>query len=116
MVESWFALFALIVAVMAFAFVHWIAKHSSIKGASERRTILWLECVVMLCVVGGFYKDEILEILGRTSAHTSFRESVPYLFAALVASLIIYRAFTWKRGKHRPISRTSGPASLRDFR
>ncbi len=55
--ESWFRLISLIVATGIFGIIHWtISKH--IKDGSERKVILWVENVVMVCLLGAFVKGE----------------------------------------------------------
>ncbi len=76
--------------------IHWtISKH--IKDGSERKVILWVENVVMVCLLGAFVKGEIFEVAGTQQPHLSFGEDILYLFGALVLSLSIYRIFTWGR-------------------
>src|SRR6266404_2086143 len=92
--ESWFRLISLIVATGIFGFIHWtISKH--IKDGSERKIILSLECIVLLCLFGAFIKREITDVAGTNQTHASLGEEMAYLFGALFISLLIYRLFAW---------------------
>jgi hypothetical protein len=96
--DRWFALIGLVVASGIIWFLHWmVARHGPPEGDSDRRMVRGLEYFAMLCLFGAFLKDEVLEVLGRAQTHATFRENAYSILAALVASLVIYRVFTWKK-------------------
>jgi hypothetical protein len=91
-----FRIVAVLLATGIFGFVHWtISKH--LKGGSETKIVLSLECIVVLCLVGAFVKGEILEVAGAEQVHPKRWDDMLYLFAVLVTSMLIYRVFAWGR-------------------
>jgi len=97
--ERWFRIIALVVATAIIGFIHWmLSKHGPTQRSTDREMIRWLEVVVMLCLIGRYVKDEILDldVSNKAGTHLSVLETFGYLFGAFIISLLIYRSFTPK--------------------
>jgi len=95
--DRWFAIIGLLIATGVVWFLHrMVTAHNPPEVQSDRQMIRGLEYFVMLCLIGAFLKDEVLEILGKAQPHRAI-ESVLYLLGSLLASLLIYRVFSWNK-------------------
>jgi hypothetical protein len=95
--ERWFPIIGLLVAAGVIGLIHWtLSRHGPTQRSTDKEMIRWLEVVVMLCLLGRYVKDEILDVSGKAETHLSAPEAFLYLFGAFIVSLLIYRAFTPK--------------------